>query len=140
MSDATISDFFSNLRDRCITVKEDVQFDLSFIPRFKEKADIGFCCYTKDDTERAYLSGKLPLTWGSYDMDEMLYLIVANAIVDEAQACSLKVTWNGSMHEKIYLEELDTSYFAEKLVEEESDFSLDSNPDTDTASIIIVEE
>jgi hypothetical protein len=123
MSVEAIADFFSNIRDRGLTVKENFNYEIRYIQSFRQKADIGFLFYTMQDCEAACISGELYLSWGSYNDDELAYLTVANAILDEAQACSLKSSWSSSIHTKIKLSNLDKIYFADKIAAAEHDLA-----------------
>src|ERR1700712_2821032 len=123
MSVSQLSEFFSNLSDRGLTVREHFtccgSCGSAKIRNLKEKSHIGYCFYHVQCTEGASESGELYLHWGSHSPEDMDDLIVANAIVDEARACKLDVEWNGFSNKTVKLSNLDKSYFLQKLKDDE---------------------
>ncbi len=102
-----MDEFFKNLCDRCVITLERCETDINALEYFrnvKGAADLGYCYYTKRDLDRAQSTGVLSLHWGIFGSDELNYITVANAILDEGQACGLKMSWSGSVDDKITAE------------------------------------
>ena len=100
MSSHGLSDFFSNLDDRGITVSQQVDELLRPLRQVKSArrpSDMGYCYYREHDAQRAVVTGTLFLSWGCYSDDDVDLVVVANAIMDEARACGLSADWNGSV-------------------------------------------
>jgi len=118
MSREQLNEFFSNLKDRSISVKEDFTCcktcGAAEILSFQRNSDMGYCFYHNQSTEEAAKTGELYLYWGAYSEEEIDEIIIANAIVDEAQACKIDVKWNGFASDAIHLFNLDKSYFQDK--------------------------
>ena len=114
MSLEKIQEFFSNLRDRSLTVCENC-LDTQ-IGKHRQRSDLGYCFYRPDETFYASETGILKLSWGSYSSDELAMLVVVNAILDEAKVCGLDVQWAGSMNDRIILKNLDVAYFLQQCI------------------------
>jgi len=108
-------DFFSNLADRGITVCHGCNETQVLSKRIM--SDLGYCFYRPEEKAYAEKTGILFLSWGAYaTVDiEMELLKVVNAILDEANACSLECSWNGTMKDRIVLKKLDTDFFADQM-------------------------
>ena len=109
MSSENIATFFSNLDDRSITVCEGCTE--SGVLSQRKPSDLGYCFFRQHEGVYAAETGMLYLTWGAYTADEMVMLIVVEAIKDEARACSLDVSWKGSVTDRVILKNLDKKYF-----------------------------
>jgi hypothetical protein len=104
-----LDSFFSNLKDRSITVCH--KCTENGVLRLRRHSDLGFCFYRPHEAIYARETGTLYLSWGSYTNDEIDMLTVVNAILDEAKACSLDASWKGTMNDRIIIENLDKSSF-----------------------------
>lgn len=115
MSKTQLEEFFSNLSDRSITVKQNfgtsIEYGYDTIEDFKRFSDIGFCFYHSKDVALAKMNGKLYMSWGSYSDDDIDTLTVVNAILDEGQACGLKIVWEGSVTDRLMVSVIDKDYF-----------------------------
>lgn len=109
MSKSDLDNFFSNLADRSITVCHSCTEKA--VLRLKRPSDLGYCFYRPHEKIFANETGVLYLSWGSYTADELAMLIVVNAILDEAKACSLTAKWDGTKNDRVVLENLDKGYF-----------------------------
>jgi len=109
MSIKEIDNFFSNLSDRSITVCHSCS-EKNVLSK-RRPSDLGYCFYRPHEKIFANETGVLYLSWGTYTTDQMEMLIVVNAILDEAKACSLTAKWEGSMNDRVVIEKLDKNYF-----------------------------
>jgi hypothetical protein len=121
-NDTQMNDFFSNLRDRSITLLENFTCcntcGFEQVRLYRQSSDIGFCFYHQQDTRRASETGILWLSWGSYTGDEIEMITVAEAIVDEAKSCKLEASWQGAATDRIKVTSVPREYFTRKLEEE----------------------
>lgn len=115
MSKEHLEEFFSNLSDRSITVKQNhgssIEYGYDTIEQYKRFSDIGFCFYHSKDVDLAKKTGMLYMSWGSYNDDDIDTLTVVNAILDEGRACGLKVEWDGSVTDRLLITDIDKEYF-----------------------------
>lgn len=114
MSKKDLETFFANLEDRCITVCQGCT-ERQVLTR-KKPSDIGYCFYRPHEGIYANETGTLYLSWGSYSTDEMDLLIVVDAIKDEAKICNIDISWAGSMHDRLILNNLDKTFFRNVVV------------------------
>jgi len=100
---------FNDLNDRGITVCEGCTEQQ--VLQKRQPSDLGYCFYRPHEGLYAYETGTLYLTWGSYQQDDLVRLIVVEAIKDEARACNIQASWKGSIKDRVELCNLDKSYF-----------------------------
>ena len=110
-----INEFFSNLRDRGITVAENFDGDDDEVEEHGRHTDMGDSYYNVDSLASALEDGLLYLNWGSYSDTDIDNIIIANAIIDEGQACGLLITWDGNGSSPIHLYDVPEEFIVTKL-------------------------